>query len=158
VVVLTMDRNPVRRRVLRAARTQQCEAAFEPERANETAMGEKPMEAEIDAEHAEDEKPGGQQNDARPAEEPGDGGEYRDQMNGEETIDVVSLPSHHTRVDCDQPAEHAMQTPVVTVAAQPIARLAVFETYGYCCSCGARPRCDRVAWRPDALQNALYAP
>jgi hypothetical protein len=72
-------------------------------------MREKPMEAEIDPEHAEDEKSGEQQNDACPAEEPGDGGEHRDQMNGEETIDVVSLPSHHTRVDCDQRAKHALQ-------------------------------------------------
>src|SRR5581483_8847631 len=68
-----------------------------------------PMEAEIDPEDAEDEKSGEQQNDARPAEEPGDGGKHRDQVNGEEAIDVVSLPSHHTRVDRDQPAEHAMQ-------------------------------------------------
>jgi hypothetical protein len=109
VVVLAMDRNPMRRRVLHATHTQECEATLEPVRTDETAMREKPMEAEINSQYAEDIESCQHHNDPCPTEEPGDHCERGDQMNGKETVDVVLLPSHQTRVERGQPAENITQ-------------------------------------------------
>ena len=56
VVVLAMDRDPMRRRVLHATHPEKCETTLEPERTGKTAMCEHPMEAEINSQYAEDVK------------------------------------------------------------------------------------------------------
>jgi len=86
MMMLPMDRDPMRRRVLDTASTQECEAALKPEWAGETAMREKPMKAEINPKHAENIKPSEQEKHPCPTEEPGENSERGNQVNGKEAV------------------------------------------------------------------------
>ena len=94
VVMLAMGGDPMRRRILQAAGTQERKATFEPEWADEAAMREEPMEAKINPEQAEDKNSDDQKNDTCPAKEPRKKRQYSDQVNCKKAVGVVRLPPH----------------------------------------------------------------
>jgi hypothetical protein len=61
-------------------------------------MREQPVVADVDSKYSEDEKTADEKNDACPAEEPGNERQCSDQVDDKETVNIVFLPSHRSRL------------------------------------------------------------